>query len=181
MTVSVLPDHVLIGMPSSESSNALILPLAGHELGHSIWRNEKLENQHAPQVRQQAKGEMKSQWQAFQRAFSEHSNLKPTDDELSNNMFLVHVQSDIVSLSLSQIEELFCDATGIHLFGGSYAFAFHYLLAPCLGGERPLEYPRLQTRAEFLATLGKVDLKSLGFADYTSEFQDEQPSLAPRE
>jgi hypothetical protein len=32
-----LPDFVLIGLPASEAGNALILPLAGHELGHSIW------------------------------------------------------------------------------------------------------------------------------------------------
>lgn len=181
MTVSVLPDHVLIGMPSSESSNALILPLAGHELGHSIWRNERLENKWAAEVRRNTRDEMRSRWPAFQHAFPEHSSLKPTDDVLSNNMFLVHIQSGIVGLTLCQIEEIFCDATGIHLFGGSYAYGFHYLLAPSLGGARALEYPRLTTRAEFLATFGPIDLKTLGFVDYPAEFQDEQPSLAPRD
>jgi hypothetical protein len=180
MTVSVLPDHVLIGMPSSESSNALILPLAGHELGHSIWRNEKLENKWAAEVRQHSRDQLKLRWPTFQNAFPEHSNLKPTEDVLSNNLFLVHVQSDIVGLSLSQIEEIFCDAIGIQLFGASFAYAFHYLLAPSLGGTRPLEYPPLTSRAEFLENCGKVDLKALGFSDYASEFRDQQPNLAPR-
>jgi hypothetical protein len=180
MTVSVLPDHVLIGLPSTESANALILPLAGHELGHSIWRNEKLENKWAAEVRQNARDQLKSRWTMFQSAFPEHSSLRPTDDELSNNIFLVHVQSDILGLSLSQIEEIFCDAIGIQLFGASFAYAFHYLLAPSLGGPRALEYPTLASRAEFLANFGKIDLKALGFSDYASEFQDQQPNLAPR-
>ena len=33
-----LPSYVLIGLPAPESSNPLLLPLAGHELGHSLWR-----------------------------------------------------------------------------------------------------------------------------------------------
>jgi hypothetical protein len=180
MTVGVLPEHVLIGMPSSESSNALILPLAGHELGHSIWRTEKLENKWAAEVRQSTRDQLKSRWTAFQSAFPEHSNLRPTDDVLSTNLFLVRVQSDVVDLSLSQIEEIFCDAIGIQLFGASFAYSFHYLLAPSIGGPRALEYPPLASRAEFLANFGNLDLKALGFSDYSSEFQDQQPNLAPR-
>jgi hypothetical protein len=34
-----LPDFVFIGLPACEAGNALVLPLAGHELGHSIWRH----------------------------------------------------------------------------------------------------------------------------------------------
>jgi hypothetical protein len=152
-------------MPSCESPNALVLPLAGHELGHSVWRVENLENKWVPAVLQKAKAEMKSRWSTFIRAFPEHSNLRPTDAELASNMFLINIQSEIGALSLSQIEELFCDATGIHLFGESYAYAFHYLLAPSLGGLRSITYPPLEIRAQLIATLGKLDLKSLGFAD----------------
>ena len=32
-----LSDFVLIGLPAPESSNPLLLPTAGHELGHTIW------------------------------------------------------------------------------------------------------------------------------------------------
>ena len=181
MTVGVLPNYVLVGMPSCESPNALILPLAGHELGHSVWRVEQLENKWAAAVSQKAKDGMKLRWSQFRHAFPEHSNLAPTDAVLSNNMFLAYIQSDIRKLSLSQIEELFCDATGVHLFGDSYVYAFHYLLAPSLGGSRPLEYPPLVFRAQLLATLGNVDSIALGFADYPSEFRDEQPSLSSRD
>ena len=36
-----LHDTVLIGVPTSEASNALLIPLAGHELGHNIWAKQK--------------------------------------------------------------------------------------------------------------------------------------------
>ncbi len=178
LTVTVLPDYVLIGMPSSESSNSLILPLAGHELGHSVWQNEQLEDRYASEVEGRARQDLKDKWLAFQAASPQHANLRPTDEQFATNSILVDVLSKIVRLSLSQIEESFCDAVGVYLFGESYAFAFHYLLAPSLGGTRSLEYPRLADRAQNLATYGNLDLKSLGFSDYAGEFQDRQPALA---
>ena len=33
-----LPEFIFIGIPASECQNPLILPLAGHELGHVVWR-----------------------------------------------------------------------------------------------------------------------------------------------
>ena len=30
-------DYILIGQPATESSNPFVIPLAGHELGHSVW------------------------------------------------------------------------------------------------------------------------------------------------
>jgi hypothetical protein len=33
-----LPDLMFIGLPACEADNALIVPLTGHELGHSLWR-----------------------------------------------------------------------------------------------------------------------------------------------
>src|SRR5713101_72757 len=39
-----LPDVILLGLPSFESANALVVPLAGHELGHWIWRHENVDN-----------------------------------------------------------------------------------------------------------------------------------------
>lgn len=35
---SELPNFVLIGLPASESDDPLIIPLSGHELGHSVWK-----------------------------------------------------------------------------------------------------------------------------------------------
>jgi hypothetical protein len=33
-----LPDLMFIGLPSTEAGNSLLVPLSGHELGHSVWR-----------------------------------------------------------------------------------------------------------------------------------------------
>jgi hypothetical protein len=181
MNVSVLPNYVLLGMPSSESLNALILPLAGHELGHSVWLNERLENKFAAQVQQEARDFLKTNWSKFVQAFPEHQDIQPTDDELSNNMFLSFVISNVVKLALSQIEEIFCDGVGVNLFGQSYALAFHYLLAPSLGGDRSLEYPKMDDRANFIATLGNIDLTKHGFSDFKSEFEDRSFKMPPRE
>jgi hypothetical protein len=181
MNVSVLPDYVLLGMPSSESPNALILPLVGHELGHSVWQSEQLENKYSSHVETRVIDYLKSHWSEFTSSSPQHGEIQPTDIEFATNSILINVRSAIVSLCLNQIEEYFCDAIGIYLFGTSFAFAFHYLLAPSLGGDRALEYPKLSVRAERLSTLGGFDLKIFGFSDYAADFQDKQPSLARRE
>ena len=38
-SIRALPKYVLIGFPAPESSNPLLIPLAGHELGHSVWKS----------------------------------------------------------------------------------------------------------------------------------------------
>jgi hypothetical protein len=168
-------------MPSTESSNALIFPLAGHELGHSVWTSEDLESAFAPSVEEAARNFLKDNWSAFIGTNAEHAHVQPTDDELANNMFLKLEISDITQLALFQIEEIFCDAIGAHLFGQSYALAFHYLLSPSLGGDRPLEYPTLQSRADFIARFGGVDLTQHGFSDYKVDFTDRQPLMPKRQ
>ena len=45
-----LPDFLFIGLPASESDNALIFPASGHELGHQIWFKEKNREKFALQV-----------------------------------------------------------------------------------------------------------------------------------
>ena len=175
---TVLPNYVLIGMPSSESSNALVLPLAGHELGHSVWQKDNLEGNYNPKINTLARQYLKDNWMKFRKASGQSAGLQPTDEQFDSNSLLMDCLSRIVSLTLSQIEETFCDAVGINLFGSSYAYAFHYMLAPSLGGLRSLEYPRLSLRAENLATLSGLDFVQLGFADYKTEFQERPPALA---
>lgn len=179
MNVSVLPDYVLLGLPSTESMNALILPLAGHELGHSVWLNENFENKHETAVGDRATKYLKDNWVSFLAAAPHHATLKPTDHEFQTNPILVDILSEIVTLSLSQIEETFCDALGAYLFGNSYAFAFHYLLAPSLGGTRAFEYPTLETRAQNISNA--LNLKNKYFTNYPAEFHDKQPTLALRD
>ncbi|SFM29582.1 hypothetical protein SAMN03159423_0472 [Bradyrhizobium sp. NFR13] len=181
MSFPALPSYVLLGMPSLESANALVLPLAGHELGHSVWLNEDLESRFAPDVDEGAKRFIKANWAHFIEAFDEHKDRQPTDEELADNMFIKLTISDISQLALYQIEEIFCDAVGSHLFGQSYALAFHYLLAPSLGFDRALEYPTLQNRAEFIAKFGGINLADHGLSNFSNEFEDRWPPMTKRQ
>jgi hypothetical protein len=170
LSVSVLPNFLLIGMPAPESDNALILPLAGHELGHSAWVNENFENKYAATVQTRAKDFIKTNVVAFKLAYPEHNTLNITEEELLGNIFLAHIITDIKALALSHIEEIFCDGVGLTLFGKSFAYAFHYLLAPGVGGMRSPNYPQLSTRARFMTTYGNVDFIAIGLADFERDF-----------
>ncbi|GBF25796.1 hypothetical protein MnTg02_00830 [bacterium MnTg02] len=182
MNVSLLPKFVLLGLPSSESPNALILPLAGHELGHSVWQNEQLENHYATTIEKKAQKYMKSNWKSFQDAFPEHQELSVlSDDELIDNMFLAQIISEISSLSLCQIEECFCDGIGLTIFGSSYFYAFHYFLAPNFGGYRSPDYPPLSVRARYMAKYGEIDTKYIGFKNFEKEFHEETFKSGSRE
>jgi hypothetical protein len=76
------------------------------------------------------------------------------------------------------MEETFCDAIGLKIFGDSFVQAFHYLLAPGFGGDRSLFYPPLPTRAKFMVVHGGLDFPGLGYPDFPSEFQEQQPNLS---
>ena len=107
LSVSVLPNYILIGMPAPESGNALVLPLAGHELGHSAWVNDGLETKHAPPVESLAREYIRRNDSSFKRAFPEHAELTITEDEVVGNIFISRIVADIVLCALGQIEEIF--------------------------------------------------------------------------
>src|SRR5439155_22334513 len=41
-TIPDLPKFLFIGLPAPESANPLLIPLAGHELGHAVWSRYSL-------------------------------------------------------------------------------------------------------------------------------------------
>jgi hypothetical protein len=49
-TIPNLPGFVFIGFPAPESGNPLVIPLAGHELGHAVWIREHLANKYRPLI-----------------------------------------------------------------------------------------------------------------------------------
>ena len=102
------------------------------------------------------------------------------DESVNSDIFLANIITNITSLALSQIEETFCDGVGLFLFGRSFVYAFHYLLAPGVGGQRSPKYPPLSTRAHFIATYGNIDLSTLGFPNFASEFTENRAMLSPR-
>ncbi len=64
-----LSDFVLIGLPASESSNALIVPLAGHELGHLLWRKERYKTQFIPEIEGHVIEQIIIRWDTYKRLF----------------------------------------------------------------------------------------------------------------
>jgi hypothetical protein len=144
-----LPDLMFIGLPSTEAGNSLIVPLAGHELGHSVWRKP-----HRSLALGALSGELQknltnaylNNWSDFQKAFE----IQAPPETLLTDLFLRGIWTQSFRWADRQAEELFCDILGLRLFGEGFIYSFIYLIAPSLG-DRANHYPSLATRAEALA------------------------------
>lgn len=146
--IELLPDVVLIGSPAPESQNPLIVPLAGHEIGHSAWRVTNVEDAFSERLNKAVDAAI----QAHKRALDE----KPGEDDLVTRSSVAVLRDRCAEHALHQLEELYCDLVGLYLFGSSYLFAFDYLLGPG-GSDRSLDYPSDAQRMEIL-TKGAEEL-----------------------
>jgi hypothetical protein len=135
-----LNDFALIGLPAQESANALLIPLAGHELGHSVWRHHKFGVKVNADVQTKVHADLKSRWTEWKTL---HPESKATPD--SPDLFTMQSIARAIAWATRQVEETFCDLMGVALFGTSYFYAFAYLLAPA-GLGRPLMYPDMRRR-----------------------------------
>ncbi len=144
-----LPGFVLIGLPAPESANPMLFPLAGHELGHPVWRARGLAAQVAPRLQAEVT-----------RALSEpnhrasvnvlHSQVAADLVAQKRTIETIGITKPILELAAAQCEERFCDFMGVRMFGASYLHAFAYLLAPNIGGRRPLKYDNFGIRGRQL-------------------------------
>jgi len=57
--IAELPNFVLIGFPAPESSNPLLIPLAGHELGHTIWNVRDLSSKYKKRIEEKIIAEIR--------------------------------------------------------------------------------------------------------------------------
>ena len=168
-----LPNFVFIGLPASESANPLLIPLAGHELGHSVWAKQRLRSQIEQDIHQAILAGIKTDWNEFQTVFNVPVQIQQT--ELANNLFLVQTWEPILASALGQTEETFCDFIGLRLFGESYLHSFAYLLSPSHSGERSPQYPSMKTRVRNLVAAAN----SYGITcpnGYVDEFEDDLPA-----
>jgi hypothetical protein len=162
-----LPDYVLIGSPAHEAENPLLLPLAGHELGHSVWASRDLSSTFGGSIHQLVLSQIKKRWKEYHALFPDVSD--PT--VLESDIFAQQTWSPAVDWGTRQAEESFCDFVGLSIFGESYLHAFAYLLAPKYIGVRSVLYPNLIRRVENLikaATSYKIPIPK----DYKEEFDD---------
>ncbi|MFN4175546.1 hypothetical protein [Phenylobacterium sp.] len=146
MTLDLLPDFVLVGVPAPESGNVLLFPLAGHEIGHSAWRKNDFKTVLQAPVTRAVVRAIDADPEARARVLA---NLERSGQGLEA------LQNTALLMALKQLEEIFCDFFGLYVFGASYAYAYEYFLAPG-GGSRSPFYPSSTDRIGYLLASAKA-------------------------
>ncbi len=131
MSVDQLDDCILIGTPAPESSNPLLIPLAGHEVGHSAWRVYGCTPLYTDMVSEAVERHLEGDVRAKRELLGR---------EKLGELELNRVVNECADYVMQQLEEIFCDLFGLFLFGHAFVAAFDYLLGPG-GYDRSLEYP----------------------------------------
>lgn len=134
MNLAVLSDVVLVGGPATESSNAFLTPLAGHEIGHSAWRSKDI----AALLSKALASEISTALRAA-----------PTVRARIRRAIGPGYDGALMEFAGPQLEEIFCDAFGLFVFAEAYAYAYQYVMMP--GGlERSLTYPSDEDRIRYI-------------------------------
>ena len=144
-----LENYVLIGLPAPESSNPLLLPLAGHEIGHPLWHVHSLRDHYFQVAASKIIEKVLHDKTAFKDAYPP----EPDPEQITPTYLVQHVNrlfSNGVHWLACQAEETFCDFVGMRLFGYSYINVFAYMVSPRLSMERVEQYPKLTTRVQNL-------------------------------
>ena len=172
-----LPDLIFIGLPATEAGNSLVVPLAGHELGHSVWRSTTNKVKIALETKLQAQiiAHFEANWSEFKQTYS----INAPPERLIQDLFLQSILARSIKLGVRQIEELFCDLFGLYLFREGFLYAFAYILSPNLG-ERVLYYPKLAVRIGALKA-GCGRFGTTWPANFKSFFQEPSRRLGKKE
>jgi hypothetical protein len=159
-----LPNHVFIGLPATEASNSLILPLAGHELGHSVWRHKDkgIGPRCGAVIESMVRSKLQNRWSEFAAA----TGLGAHTLSLLGRIRLCE------EFAKRQTEEVFCDILGVALFGMSYLHAFEYLVAPNIRQRRAPDYPALDQRVDYMSTAAQHFGASVP-AEYGNTFKED--------
>lgn len=148
-----LPTFVLIGFPASEAASALLMPLAGHELGHAVWKNRGIGSSLQSTLQSNCRTHYSSKVSEFT------DSIRNIEDAISESSVYAGFQA----------EELFSDMFAYAIFGSGYLRAFSYILAPGTGVS-DAKYPTNQTRVNTIrrfATAEGIKLtefRTLGFS-----------------
>lgn len=138
-------DHfVFVGIPATETQNALLTPVAGHELGHAAWRSAGADRPILRKVFAEAVAQITSHWEEVKGHF------KVPQTDIALDLDALSVWRPLLEYSNRQAEEVFCDLLGLRIFGTSFLHTFRYLLAPDLGTRPSPLYPSPQVRAGYL-------------------------------
>ena len=133
---------VFIGLPASETGNALAIPLAGHELGHNVWRTYDLQPKYNQLVGETVEDVIKGElFQEYKEEFAEIQQPRDVSTMYGQNAWAM-----CWSWALAQLQEIFCDYVGLAIFREAFLWSFAYLLAPGLG--RSPTYPDIVDRVD---------------------------------
>jgi len=145
-----LPGFIFIGFPASESQNALLIPLAAHELGHVIWRRKGrgVKADFDPAIRDCILDLYRNNWTRIKTDCFDGREIDKS--KLETDLFTIGTWGQSATLAQRQLEEIFCDFIGVFIFGPSFLHAFRYLVAPSLGKSRSVKYPSLRARAKYM-------------------------------
>ncbi len=142
LVIPELPNFVLIGLPASESGNALVIPLSGHELGHSVWRAYGMEAKFQPELQKKVIDALKRRWADFEAI----NQTKLDVSKVESDMFVRTNWLSALQTSARQVQEMLCDCIAVRIFGESYFHATEYLISPHFGNRRAPNYPDIGTR-----------------------------------
>lgn len=172
---------VLVGLPVSEAGNPLIAPLAGHELGHNIWRRLRdLVEFVGKEIKNQVTETIESEWDEFSKVFnlSEEDRLV-LDEQKPEPEEAIYPWEVAKMWGVSHCEEVFCDFIGLCIFGEGYLHAFQYLFSPG-GGLRSPVYPSVKDRIGALLQASKT-LKLSVPQTFAKEFDESDISSDPKQ
>jgi hypothetical protein len=177
VALTELPEFIFIGVPASESQNPLIMPLAGHELGHVVWQRKGAKKEFDSRIRTEIIRLYTEKWTQVSLAFNIQNS---TPDKLETDLFLRGIWAQSYRLAQRQLEEVFCDYVGLYVFGASFLHSFRYLVAPSLGYHRSFTYPKLKDRARYMEHMaGLYQIPPI--AEYVDSFSEQDHTLAPGE
>lgn len=145
--MSELEGFIFMGLPVPESDNPLLIPLAGHELGHFVWREKALKGPIADKIEEVIPKLIEETWPKYRGIFP----WKPENySDVKQVMFYDDHWASSTKWAVLQAEETFADCLALRVFGPSYLFAFAYIASPNTLAFRTPEYPDIEQRVAHL-------------------------------
>ncbi len=143
--VAGVANCVFVGFPVSESDNALLTPLAAHEVGHNVWQKRGFENHLKNKISETVANILKTD---FKDRFASNSLATPT---VSRDLFGDDSWYTAYSWASKQLEKCFCDFLGGYLFGPAYLYAFAHYSCPGIESGDPKYPPTIDRHTYLLA------------------------------
>ena len=109
-----LSDFIFVGFPAPEVGNPLLIPLAGHEIGHHLWAELDEPEAINAEIEAAVSTELR------EKRYNRYSKFFPFNKDQLELAFEAKTSWWIaVHWARQQVEETFCDFVGLFLFGAA--------------------------------------------------------------